>query len=64
MPTNRSRNKKKKYNQIEGDDDLMANSEAHIVLHCLVFSPLEVGGEKAGGQGEDGDEVMISCSMN
>ena len=23
----------KKYSQIEGDDDLMANGEAHIVLH-------------------------------
>ena len=64
MPTNRSRNKKKKYNQIEGDDDLMANSEVHIVLHCLVFSPMEVGGEQTGGQGEVGDEVVISCSMN
>ena len=42
----------------------MANGDTHIVLHCLVFSPMEVGGEEAGGQGEDGDEVVISCSMN
>ena len=33
----------------------MANGEAHIVLHCLVFSPMEVGVDQAGGQGEDSD---------
>ena len=42
----------------------MANDEAHIVLHCLVLSPMEVGGDQVGGQGEDGDEVVIFCSMN
>ena len=42
----------------------MANGEADIVLHCLVFSPMEVGVDQAGGQGEDSDKVVISCSMN
>ena len=42
----------------------MANGEVHVVLHCLVFPAMEVGGDQAGGQGEDGYEVVISCSMN
>ena len=49
----------KKYSQIEGDDNPMANSDAHIVLHCLVFPPMEVVGDQTGGQdGEDGDEEV------
>ena len=37
----------------------MANSDAHIVLHCLVFPPMEVVGDQKGGQdGEDGDEEV------
>ena len=27
----------------------MANGEAHIVLHCLVFPAMEVGSDQAGG---------------
>ena len=37
----------------------MDNGEAHVVLHCLVFPAMEVGGDQAGGQaGEDGDEEV------
>ena len=43
----------------------MAHGEVHIVLHCLVFSPMEVGGDQAGGQaGEEGDEVAEHISSN
>ena len=37
----------------------MANGETQIVLHCLVFPAIEVGGDQADGQaGEDGDEEV------
>ena len=37
----------------------MTRGEAHIVLHCLVFPLMEVGGYQAGGQaGEDGDKEV------
>ena len=43
----------------------MANGEAHVVLHCLVFPAMEVGGDQAGGQaGEEGDEVAEHISSN
>ena len=48
-----------KNSQVQGDDDPMANGEAHVVLHCLVFPVMEVGGDQAGGQaGGDGDEEV------
>ena len=37
----------------------MANGEADVVLHCLVFPAMEVGGHQADGQaGEDGDKEV------
>ena len=44
---------------VEEEDTQMTRVEAHIVLHCLVFPLVEVGGDQADGHaGQAGEEEV------